>query len=61
MIKPPDDTKRIHFRPMTGDDLDQMAALLGDPQVMAYYPTPKTREQAQAWIDWNTANYTEHG
>lgn len=46
---------------MRDDDLDDLAALLGDPEVMRYYPAPKTREQAQQWIDWNLRNYTEHG
>lgn len=46
---------------MTTDDLDDMAALLGDPDVMRYYPRPKTREQAQAWIDWNQRLYEEEG
>lgn len=38
-----------------------MAALLGDPNVMTYYPTPKTRQEAAAWIAWNQRNYAEHG
>jgi Acetyltransferase (GNAT) domain len=38
-----------------------MAALLGDPHVMQYYPRPKTREEAQAWIDWNKRNYADYG
>ena len=46
---------------MTRDDVDAMAALLGDPDVMAYYPAPKTRREALAWIDWNQRNYAEHG
>ena len=28
---------------MSLDDLDDMALLLGDPEVMTYYPRPKTR------------------
>jgi RimJ/RimL family protein N-acetyltransferase len=59
MVPPP--TARVRFRPMTDDDLDSMADLLGDPVVMAYYPAPKTREEAQAWIEWNQRNYDEHG
>lgn len=59
MIPPP--TPRLRFREMTADDLDHMAALLGDPEVMRYYPAPKTRAQAQAWIDWNVRSYAEHG
>ncbi|OMH37200.1 GNAT family N-acetyltransferase [Tersicoccus sp. Bi-70] len=57
----PAETSRLRFREMTDDDLDAMAALLGDPVVMTYYPVPKTREQAAAWIAWNQRNYAEHG
>lgn len=46
---------------MIDSDLDSMASLLGDPNVMEFYPHPKTRDEAQAWIDWNTANYATHG
>jgi RimJ/RimL family protein N-acetyltransferase len=46
---------------MTDDDLDAMAGLLGDPSVMAFYPAPKTRAEAQAWIHWNQDNYAEYG
>jgi RimJ/RimL family protein N-acetyltransferase len=46
---------------MSADDLDDMAALLGDPQVMCYYPHPKTREEALAWIAWNQRLYHDHG
>ncbi|WP_263426280.1 GNAT family N-acetyltransferase [Arthrobacter sp. NtRootA1] len=46
---------------MTPTDLDAMADMLGDPHVMAYYPTPKSREEAAAWIAWNEANYTRDG
>ena len=46
---------------MTDDDLAEIAALLGDPEVMAFYASPKSRAEAQRWIDWNVANYTTHG
>lgn len=46
---------------MTDDDLDVLAGLLGDPEVMTYYPRPKSVEEAQAWIDWNKANYEKYG
>ena len=35
--------------------------MLADPGVMEFYPRPKSREETQAWIDWNKRNYTEHG
>ena len=46
---------------MTVGDLNDMAALLGDPRVMAYYPAPKTRDEASRWIAWTRRNYAEHG
>jgi RimJ/RimL family protein N-acetyltransferase len=54
-------TERLVLREMTDDDLDNIATLLGDEDVMAYYPRPKTREEAQRWIRWNTRLYNEHG
>ena len=48
------------FRSMTDDDLDDMAAMLGNPEIMTFYPRPKSVEEAQAWINWNKANYAEH-
>ena len=47
-VPPP--TPQLVFRETTPDDLDDMAALLGDPEVMRYYPHPKNRDQALAWI-----------
>jgi RimJ/RimL family protein N-acetyltransferase len=46
---------------MTPDDLDDMAGLLGDPRVMRWYPHPKTRDEASAWIMWNQRLYRDHG
>ncbi|AWB87629.1 GNAT family N-acetyltransferase [Mycetocola zhujimingii] len=57
----PAPTARLRFRPMTDSDLDAMAALLGDPDVMRFYPAPKSRTEAAAWIDWNQQNYTDYG
>ncbi|MEV7660517.1 GNAT family N-acetyltransferase [Paenarthrobacter sp. NPDC089316] len=57
----PQPTSRLRFREMTPDDLDDMDSLLGDPRVMAYYPAPKTRDEAAAWISWNQAKYARHG
>lgn len=57
----PESTPRLRFREMTVDDLDEMAALLGDPQVMAYYPAPKTRDESLDWIMRMQARYAEHG
>jgi RimJ/RimL family protein N-acetyltransferase len=57
----PPDTARLTFREMDANDLDDMAALLGDPDVMTYYPRPKTRPEAAQWIDWNRRLYRTRG
>jgi RimJ/RimL family protein N-acetyltransferase len=54
-------TQRLIMREMTNDDLGDLAALLGDEYVMRYYPRPKTRSEAQRWIDWNQGLYRDHG
>jgi RimJ/RimL family protein N-acetyltransferase len=54
-------TPRLVLREMTGADLDDMAALLGDPEVMRYYPAPRTRDEALAWIKRNQRLYRERG
>jgi len=46
---------------MTPVDLDAMALLLGDPEVMAYYSHPKSRAEALAWIEWNQGLYRQRG
>jgi RimJ/RimL family protein N-acetyltransferase len=46
---------------MTDADLDDMAALLGDEDVMSFYQRPYTRAEAQDWIAWNRRNYHDHG
>lgn len=60
MRRPPP-TARLVFRQMTEDDLDDMAALLGDPDVMRHYPRPRTRAEARAWIAWNQRLYRDEG
>jgi len=57
----PAPTQRLVVREMTARDLDDMAALLGDPEVMRYYPRPKSRDEALAWIDWNQRLYRQEG
>ncbi|HEY3531340.1 MAG TPA: GNAT family N-acetyltransferase [Nocardioides sp.] len=56
-VRPP----RLRFREMARSDVGLMTGLPGDPEVMTYYPRPKTRAEALDWILWNRANYAEHG
>jgi RimJ/RimL family protein N-acetyltransferase len=55
------ESDRLTFREMRPSDLDDMALLLGDPEVMTYYPRPKTRDEAARWIEWNRGLYRLHG
>jgi len=57
----PPPTENLRFREMENGDLENMAALLGNPEVMRYYPAPKTRDEAQGWIDRMRHRYVEHG
>ncbi|TPW73227.1 GNAT family N-acetyltransferase [Schumannella sp. 10F1B-5-1] len=57
----PEPTPRLRFREMHASDLDAMAGLLGDPEVMRHYPAPKSRDEAADWIAWNERNYARHG
>jgi RimJ/RimL family protein N-acetyltransferase len=52
---------RLTFREMTDADLDDMAALLGDEDVMRFYPGPMTRSEARDWIARNQRRYRDHG
>lgn len=55
------EAERLRFREMTTDDLNDIASLLGDERVMRYYPRPKVRSEALAWIEWSRRNYTRFG
>ena len=52
---------RLTFREMTGADLDDLAALVGDEDVMRFYPKPMTRGEAADWIARNQRRYRDHG
>lgn len=55
------ETERLGLRRLSPGDLDDMAALLGDPEVMRYYPRPKSRDEARQWIEWNLDSYERYG
>jgi len=52
---------RLTFREMTDADLDDMAALLGDEDVMRFYPRPLSRGEAGDWIARNQRRYSDLG
>ncbi len=54
-------TARLILRPMVEDDLDFLAALLGDAEVMRYYPAVLDRDGARAWLERVWARYARDG
>jgi RimJ/RimL family protein N-acetyltransferase len=59
--KPVCETPRLIVREFHPDDLDQLAAMVGDVEQMTFYPRPKTPAEAAAWIDGNLTFYERHG
>ena len=55
------ETARLKLRRMTLDDLDFLAALLGDAEVMRWYPKILTRDEARGWIERMLARYARDG
>lgn len=55
------ETDRLLLRETTLDDLDFMAEMLGDPEVMRYWPRPISREEAEAEIRKVQGKYAVHG
>jgi RimJ/RimL family protein N-acetyltransferase len=52
---------RLRLREFRDDDLDVLAAMVGDDEQMTFYPQPKSRDDAAAWIGLNRALYATHG
>ncbi len=55
------ETARLTLRQMIPGDVDALAAVLGDPVAMRYYPAAFTRGQVEGWIQWSLKNYEDFG
>jgi len=55
------ETKRLRLRQMELADLDFIATMLADADVMRHYPSTYNRGEAQGWIERQRTRYTEHG
>lgn len=55
------ETPRFRLREFHQEDLDELAAMVADEEQMRFYPRPKTRDEASAWIARNLALYEGHG
>jgi len=55
------ETQRLKLREFSEDDLDDLAAMVADEDQMTFYPRPKTRAEASAWISRNLVQYKKYG
>lgn len=54
-------TPRLLLRELEASDFEVTAALLGDPQVMRFWPRPFTLEEAVDWIARQRERYARDG
>jgi RimJ/RimL family protein N-acetyltransferase len=55
------ETERLRLRELLESDLDFMAEMLADADVMRYYPKRLTRDLSAEWIDRQIARYRADG
>jgi RimJ/RimL family protein N-acetyltransferase len=55
------ETERLLIRDLRKDDLDDLAAVFGDPETMRFYPRPYSRDEVRAMIDRNLARHAAYG
>jgi RimJ/RimL family protein N-acetyltransferase len=55
------ETTRLRLRELEPGDLDFLAGMLGDPEVMRHYPSVLTRGQAAGWLERQRQRYERDG
>ena len=55
------ETERLWLRRYRDEDVDDLLAVIGDPETMRYYPRPYTRDEAAAWIRRQQDRYQREG
>lgn len=55
------ETARLRLREIVPKDLDFMASMLANPEVMRFYPKCLNRDEAQDWLDKILGKYKEDG
>ena len=55
------ETARLRLREMEPSDLDFVAAMLADKEVVHYYERSFSRADAQAWLDRQRQRYADDG
>lgn len=52
---------RLGFRPWRDDDIDNLASLCADEQVMEHFPKPLSREESEDFLQRLQAHQEKHG
>lgn len=55
------ETERLRLREWTREDLDFVASMLGDEEVMRFYPRVFSREQSTRWLEHGLERYAAEG
>ena len=55
------ETRRLRLRELESGDLDFVATMLADPDVMRFYPKPLGREESREWIERQLRRYEDNG
>ena len=55
------ETKRFALRLTAESDLDFLASMLGNPEVMHHYPKPLDREESKGWLQRTLGCYAKAG
>lgn len=55
------ETSRLRLREFVTQDADALAAVLGDPEAMRYYPAAFDRRSVEEWIQRNRERYQRDG
>jgi len=55
------ETSRLQLREMDFADLDFLADMLADPEVMRYFPKTQSRDEAREWLDRQLGRYAQYG
>ena len=55
------ETARLRLRELQPADLDFVAEMLADPEVMRYYPKRYAREEAREWLERQRGRYVRDG
>ena len=55
------ETQRLVLRELALDDLDFVAEMLANPEVMRFWPKPHTRAEAAEWIQRQQERYARDG